>query len=226
MPRIKELPQSERPRERLISLGAGALSNQELLSLLIGSGMKGESAMSLASRVLESTDEGIVCIQTASAEELSQIGGIGKAIACRILAAAELGKRMSTGLTSSRMRPMSPEDVAALFMQELRYAKNEIFKVLLLNVRGEMTGKETVSLGNISSSIVDAREVFRPAVKRGAASIVMVHNHPSGDPSPSPQDVEVTQALIEAGGILGIKVVDHLIIGDGCFVSLRQEELM
>ncbi|MDR0596846.1 MAG: DNA repair protein RadC [Clostridiales Family XIII bacterium] len=226
MPRINELPQSERPRERLISLGAGALSNQELIALLIGSGVKGRSAMALASRVLASTDEGIVWLHTASPEELSRIGGIGKAIACRLIAAAELGRRMSAGRVQGRVRLTSPEETAALFMEELRYAKNEVFNILMLNVRGEMTGKETVSLGSINSSIVDAREVFRPAVRRGAASIMLVHNHPSGNPEPSGDDIEVTKALEKAGDILGIKVVDHLIIGDGCFVSLRRKGLM
>jgi DNA repair protein RadC len=111
-------------------------------------------------------------------------------------------------------------------MEEMRYAKNEMFKILLVNVRGEMTGKETVSSGSISSSIVDAREVFRPAVRRGAASIMLIHNHPSGDPKPSPQDIAVTKELVGAGEILGIKVIDHLVIGDGSFVSFRRDGLM
>ncbi|MDR1292051.1 MAG: DNA repair protein RadC [Clostridiales Family XIII bacterium] len=226
MPRIKELPCSERPRERLISLGAGALSNQELLALLIGSGVKGESAMALALKVLGCTEEGIVWLQAASVEELSRIMGIGDATACRISAAAELGKRMSESRTAQHIRFDSPDDIASLFMEDLRYAKNELFKTLLLNVRGEMMGREIVSMGSINSSIVDAREVFRPAVKRGAASIVLVHNHPSGNPAPSPQDIEVTKGLVEAGDVLGIKVLDHLIIGDGCFTSFRRNNLM
>jgi DNA repair protein RadC len=226
MPRIKELPRSERPRERLIALGAGALSNQELLALLIGSGVKGASAMALASRVLGYAEEGIVWLQTASTEELSRIMGIGDATACRISAAAELGKRMSESKTAQHIRFNSPDDIASFFMEDLRYAKNELFKILLLNVRGEMMGREVVSVGSINASIVDAREVFRPAVRRGAASIVLVHNHPSGDPAPSPQDIEVTNGLIEAGDVLGIRVLDHLIIGDGCFVSFRRDSLM
>jgi DNA repair protein RadC len=133
---------------------------------------------------------------------------------------------MSAEKPANRIRLTSPEDTAALFMEEMRYAKNEVFRILMLNVRGEIAGKETVSLGSICSSIVDAREVFRPAVRRGAASIMLVHNHPSGDPSPSPQDIEVTKALESAGDILGIKVVDHLIIGDGCFMSFRRSGLM
>jgi DNA repair protein RadC len=226
MPRIKELPKSERPRERLISLGAKALSNQELLALLIGSGVKGESAMALALRVLGSTDEGVVWLNSASVEELSRIKGIGDAVACRISAAAELGRRIAESGTAERRSFDSPEDIASLFMEDLRYEKNEQFKILLLNVRGEMMGRELVSAGCISSSIVDAREVFRPAVRRGAAGIVLVHNHPSGDPSPSPQDIEVTKNLIKAGDVLGVQVLDHLIIGDRRFVSFRREKLI
>jgi DNA repair protein RadC len=226
MPRIKELPRSERPRERLISLGARALSNQELLALLIGSGVKGESAMTLALRVLGQTDEGVVWLNSASVEELSRIRGIGDAIACRISAAIELGKRMAECWAAERLSFNSPDDIAALFMEDLRYEKNEMFKILLLNVRGEMIGRELVSSGCISSSIVDAREVFRPAVRRGAAGVVLVHNHPSGNPTPSPQDVEVTKRLVAAGEVLGVNVLDHLIIGDRCFVSFRRENLM
>jgi DNA repair protein RadC len=226
MSRIKELPRSERPRERLIALGAGALSNQELLALLIGSGVKGASAMALASRVLGCTEDGVIWLQTASPEELSRIMGIGDATACRLSAAAELGKRMSESRTAQHIRFDSPDDIASFCMEDLRYAKNELFKVLLLNVRGEMMGREVVSVGSINASIVDAREVFRPAVRRGAASVVLVHNHPSGDPSPSPQDIEVTEALARAGDVLGIRVLDHLIIGDGCFTSFRRNSLM
>jgi DNA repair protein RadC len=226
MPRMKELPQSERPRERLLAHGAGALTNQELLALLIGSGVRGMSAMALALKALGHTDEGIVWLQTASPEELSRISGIGNAVACRISAAVELGKRISESRIAQHIRFDSPDDIALLFMEDLRYEKNERFKILLLNVRGEMMGRELVSAGGISSSIVDAREVFRPAVRRGAASIVLVHNHPSGDPSPSPQDIEVSNDLIKAGRILGIRVLDHLIIGDGRFTSFRREDLM
>jgi DNA repair protein RadC len=207
-------------------LGAKALSNQELIALLIGSGVKGESAMALALRVLGQTDEGIVWLNTASAEELSRIAGIGDAVACRISAAVELGRRMAESPVSGRVSFDSPDDIASLFMEDLRYEKNELFKILLLNVRGEMIGRELVSSGSINSSIVDVREVFRPAVRRGAAGIVLVHNHPSGDPSPSPQDIEVTKGLITAGETLGVKVLDHLIIGDRCFVSFRREALM
>jgi DNA repair protein RadC len=226
MSQIKDLPRSERPRERLATLGADALSNQELIALLIGSGFKGTSAMSLASKILEYTDEGVVWLKTASCEELSRITGIGDAVACRISAAVEMGKRITESSVSPHTRFSCPEDIAMLFMEDMRYAKNELFKILLLNVRGEMIGRELVSVGGINFSIVDAREVFRPAVRRGAASIVLVHNHPSGDPSPSPQDIEMTKLLIKAGEVLDIKVLDHLIIGDGSFISFRRSDLI
>jgi DNA repair protein RadC len=206
--------------------GAGALSNQELLALLIGSGVKGESAMALALKVLGYTDEGIVWLRTALPEELSRIAGIGDAIACRISAAAELGKRMSMSLAAEHVRFDSPDDIASFFMEDLRYAKNDRFKVLLFNVRGETMGHDLISLGGINASIVDAREVFRPAIKRGAANVVLVHNHPSGDPTPSPQDLEVTEKLVKAGEVIGIRVLDHLIIGDGRFTSFRREKLL
>jgi DNA repair protein RadC len=223
---MKEMPLSERPRERLLSAGPEALSNQELLALLIGSGVKGESAMALAAGLLGSSDEGIVWIGTASPEEIAAIRGIGAATACRLVAAAELGRRMASGRQDNRLRPVGPEDTARLFMEEMRYSRNEVFKVLLLNVRGEMMGRETVSEGSINASIVDAREVFRPAIRRGAAGIVLVHNHPSGDPSPSADDVETTKSLIRAGELLGVRVIDHLVIGDGRFVSFRQDGLI
>jgi DNA repair protein RadC len=141
-------------------------------------------------------------------------------------AAAELGKRMIESKAAQHLRFDSPEELALFLMEDLRYEKNELFKVLLLNIRGEVMGREVVSMGSINASIVDAREVFRPAVRRGAASIVLVHNHPSGDPSPSEQDIAVTGCLVEAGEVLGIKVLDHLIIGDGCFISFRRKDLM
>jgi DNA repair protein RadC len=223
---MKEMPLSERPREKLLSAGPEALSNQELLALLIGSGVKGESAMALAAGLLGSSDEGIVWIGTASPEEIAAIRGIGAATACRITAAAELGRRMAAGRQDGRLRPVGPEDAARLFMEEMRYSRNEVFKVLLLNVRGEMMGRETVSEGSINASIVDAREVFRPAIRRGAAGIVLVHNHPSGDPSPSRDDIDTTKGLVRAGELLGVNVLDHIVIGDGRFVSFRQEGLI
>jgi DNA repair protein RadC len=226
MLKIMEMPETERPRERLIAQGSGALSNQELLALLVGSGRQGESAMALAARVLGLDGSGLRFLAAATPEELSRIPGIGDAISCRIAAATELGRRLAMATAAGRIRCTAPEDIAALFMEDLRYETKEVFKILLLNSRGEVMGKELISVGNITGSIVDARDVYKPAIKRGAASIVLVHNHPSGDPTPSAADISATEKMVQAGDVLGIRVMDHIIIGDGRFVSFRRKKLM
>jgi DNA repair protein RadC len=226
MPRIKELPEAERPREKLLAQGGAALSNAELLAVLIGSGGRGKSAMALASRALALDERGMSFLSVAVPEELMAIPGIGAASACRIIAAAELGKRLSQRNGGKKPRFGVPEDIAALFMEDMRYETKEIFRILLLNSGNELMGKELISVGNISGSFVDPRDVFKPAIKRGAASIVLVHNHPSGNPKPSDADISVTERIVEAGRILDIKVLDHLIIGDGDFISLKREKLM
>jgi DNA repair protein RadC len=226
MPKIIDLPEGERPRERLAAHGADALSNAELLAILIGSGRPGGSALDLAARILAKNDEGVAYLAGASVEELRSVHGVGEATACRIAAAAALGRRIA-GMGSRELRQItSPEAIVALFMEDMRHEKQENFRILLLNVKNEIIGKETVSVGNISSSIVDARDVFRPAIRRGAASIVLVHNHPSGNPEPSNADIEVTKCICEAGDVLGIKVMDHLIIGNGRFVSMKKRNLL
>jgi DNA repair protein RadC len=226
MPKMYELPEAERPRERLLAYGADALSNAELIAILVGSGRPGGSALDVASRVLAESDQGIAYLATASIEELCSVPGIGYATACRIAAAAAIGKRISTAGGEKVTAFSKPEDIVSLFMEELKRETREIFRILLLNLRNEMIGKETVSIGNISSSIVDPREVFRPAVRRGAAGLVLVHNHPSGNPAPSDADLEVTKRICEAGELLGVRVMDHIVIGNGKFVSMKKENLL
>ena len=226
MPMIKELPEEERPREKMLEKGTESLSNTELIAILIGSGQREESAMVLASKILATRDDGIKYLSTAKPEELLRVSGIGEAKACRIAAAVELGKRLSEGGGKKRTKFGSPEEIAALFMEEMRLETKEFFRILLLNTRNELIGKELISIGNITSSIVDPRDVFKPAIKRGAASIVLIHNHPSGNPEPSDADILVTNRLIQAGELLEVKVLDHLIIGDGKFVSLKKRKLI
>ncbi|MDR2610826.1 MAG: DNA repair protein RadC [Clostridiales Family XIII bacterium] len=226
MPKMHELPEAERPRERLTAYGADALSNAELIAILIGSGWPGGSALEVASRILAGSDQGIAYLATASVEELCSVPGVGSATACRIAAAAAIGRRITAAGEQKKVSFSKPEDIVSLFMDELRRETQEIFRVLLLNLRNEMIGKETISIGNISSSIVDPRDVFRPAVRRGAAGLVLVHNHPSGNPEPSDADVEVTKRICEAGELLGVRVMDHLIIGNGKFVSMKKRNLL
>ena len=223
---MKELPSEERPREKLIQYGSGALSNTELLSILIRTGTREMSAIMLANRVLSLEEEGISYLTTCLPEELSTIPGIGMAKSCQIIAAIELGKRIATKPKEKRINIKSPNEVASLFIEEMRYLKKEYFKVLLLNTKNEIIMIETISVGSLNSSVVHPREVFCTAIKKSACSMIAVHNHPSGNPTPSQTDIDITKRLVEAGELLGIKVLDHLIIGDGNFVSLKEKMLM
>ncbi|MBR0599494.1 RadC family protein [Sinanaerobacter chloroacetimidivorans] len=223
---IKELPFDERPREKLQRQGIGCLSNAELLAILIGSGTKDASAIVLANRILALEKNGISFLADCMPEELSHIPGIGMAKSCQIVAAIELGKRIATKPKEKKLNIKSPKDAATLFIEEMRYLKKEFFKVLLLNTKNEIIMIENISIGNLNSSMVHPREVFCTAVKKSAYSMIVVHNHPSGNPIPSQADIDITRRLVEAGEILGIKVLDHLIIGDGIYISLKEKNLM
>ncbi len=223
---IKDLPFEERPREKLIQCGAGALSNSELLAILIGTGTKEMSAIMLANRVLALEKEGISYLAGCLPEELSEIPGMGMAKSCQIIAAIELGKRIATKPRMNKVNIKSPDEVASLFIEEMRYLKKEYFKVLLLNTKNEIIMIENISVGSLNSSVVHPREVFCTAIKKSACSLIAVHNHPSGNPAPSQADIDITKRLMEAGELLGIKVLDHLIIGDGVYISLKEKLLI
>ena len=223
---IRELPTEERPREKLISLGSSVVSNAELLAILIGTGTKDRSALDLAASLLAAEEDGLGNLAGSTQEEICRISGMGITKACRIIAAFELGRRLATRPLPGRVLITSPDSIADLFMEEMRYYRKEFFQVLLLNSKGEIISIEKSSVGDLSSTIVHPREIFSGAVRRSAAAVVFVHNHPSGNPEPSGEDQEVTLRLIEAGKILGIRVLDHIIIGDGIYVSFRQRNLM
>ena len=219
--KIKLLPEEERPVEKCLSHGISSLANRELLALLINSGTKDKSAMEVAEEVLAKDKAGISFLREASVEELISIDGIGKTKATRIVAAVELGKRVASKTICSGMHVQDDKDVASLFMEKLRYQKKEFFEVLLLNSKGAVISIETISVGELNSTIVHPREVFASAVKKSAAAIIFIHNHPSGDPTPSEDDFVTTSRLVECGRLLGIRVADHLVIGDGKYVSMR-----
>ena len=219
--KIKFLPEEERPIEKCLSHGIESLTNRELLALLINSGTREKSAMELAEELLTIENGGISYLKDASIEELMLIKGIGRSKATRIVAAVELGKRAASKPFRVGMSIEDHSDVASLFMEELRYQNKEYFKALLLNSKGMVISVETISVGELNSTIVHPREVFTGAVKKSAAAIVFVHNHPSGDPQPSKEDFSTTARLVECGNLLGIPVADHLIIGDGRYVSMR-----
>jgi DNA repair protein RadC len=223
---IKEMPELERPREKMRLLGAHRLSNAEILAVLLGTGTRSQSATALANRILSMTPEGIAYLSECTLEELARVSGVGLAKSCRIAAAVELGRRLAMSPKSRRVHIGSPQDVAELFIEGMRHLKQECFRVLLLNVKNEILSIEEISVGNLNSSLADPREVFRPAIRRSAASLILAHNHPSGNPEPSNADIEATKRLSAAGELLGIRVIDHIIVGDGTFASMRQKRLL
>lgn len=222
---IRDLPVEERPREKLKLLGAGALSNAELLAILLRSGNRNESAVQLATRILAQSG-GLRNLPDLSLEDLQQNKGIGPDKAVMIKAALEMGCRLATTPREGAGSITNPREAADLFMEELRYKKKEYFKVLLLNTKNHVISREEISVGSLSASIVHPREIFNIPLRKSAASVILIHNHPSGDPSPSQEDLEVTRRLVDAGNILGINVRDHLIIGDGCYFSFREKGLL
>ena len=220
--KIKELPPCERPVEKLFSHGKAALSNAELIGVLLGSGTSEGSAVSLAENVI-SLAGGLRGLSELDCEELTGIRGIGPKKAASIVCAMELARRVSVETGKRKQTIRSPETIADILMEDMRYAHKEFFKVLLFNVKLEIIGMETVSVGELSGAPVHPRESFEPAIRKGAAAVCFAHNHPSGDPTPSDDDLKITRRLMECGDILGIRVLDHIIIGDGVYSSLKEE---
>ncbi len=219
---IKDLPIEERPRERLIRHGAVVLSNAELLAILLRVGTKEENAISLAHRILKQ-EEGLRYLVDSKVEQMACIKGIGQAKAAQLKAAIELGKRLATFELGVDKPVKSPQDVADLLMEDMRYLKKEHMKLVLLNIKCNLISVEEISIGSLNASIVHPREVFNPAIKKSSASIIMVHNHPSGDPTPSSEDTGITARISEAGKLIGIELVDHIIIGDGKYISMKEK---
>lgn len=218
---IHDLPLPERPRERLLKLGAEALSGQEILALILGRGIKNESVMVTAQRLLSHFGH-LNGVAEASVEELSAIKGIGVAKATQIKAAFELSKRLQEPSENwGKIVIKTPEDVMNQVKTRLRGKKKEHLLILLLDTRNHVIGITTVSIGSLDSSIVHPREVFKEAISNSAASVILVHNHPSGDPQPSDDDIKITRRLIEVGKIMGIEVLDHVIVGDGAYISMK-----
>ncbi len=223
-PTIKELPVNERPRERLARAGEGALSTTELLAIILRTGIGGENVINMASRVL-SHYNGLPGLARASLAELQEVKGLGPAKTAQLKAALELGRRMLLAAPEERRVVRSPSDVAQLMIAEMAHLEQEHFRVLYLDTRNRLLDSKTVYVGSLNASHIRVSEVFRGAVKRNCAAIIAVHNHPSGDPTPSPEDVDVTRRLVAAGNLLDIEVLDHLIIGQQRFVSLRERGL-
>ncbi|MEA3338737.1 MAG: DNA repair protein RadC [Chloroflexota bacterium] len=223
-PTIKDLPIDERPRERLARAGEGALSTTELLAIILRTGVDGENVLDMASRII-SRYNGLPGLARASLAELQTEKGLGPAKTAQLKAALELGRRMLLASPEERLVVRSPSDVAQIMIAEMAHLEQEHFRVLYLDTRNRLLDSKTVYVGSLNASHIRVSEVFRGAVKRNCAAIIAVHNHPSGDPTPSPEDVEVTRRLVAAGNLLDIEVLDHLIVGQQRFVSLRERGL-
>lgn len=220
--KIRDVHEADRPRERLIRQGAKSLSNQELIAILLGTGTKMESVLAVANRVLLNFEK-LHNLKHATLEEMKDIKGIGEAKAVLLLASIELGRRLASKDLEERYTIRSPEDAASYLMQDMTSLQQEHFVVLFLNVKNQVLHKKTIFVGSLNASIVHPREIFREAVKRSAAAIICSHNHPSGVPTPSPEDIDVTNRLYEAGQIIGVDLLDHVIIGDHQFISMKEK---
>ncbi|HHV64721.1 MAG TPA: DNA repair protein RadC [Peptococcaceae bacterium] len=223
--RLKDLPEDLQPRERMHQLGPEVLSNKELLAILLRVGVQGENVLDLAERILVECG-GISGLARMSLPELEQVRGIGPAKAAQVKAALELGKRSVCANPAVRPVINSPADVADLVMEEMRFLDREHFRVMYLNTRNNVLGISPISIGSLNSSIVHPRECFKEAIRRNANTIILLHNHPSGDPSPSREDLEITKRLVEGSKILGIDILDHVIIGDKRYVSLKEQGII
>jgi DNA repair protein RadC len=217
---IRELPADERPRERLALRGAAGLSSAELIALLWGSGSRGRSAVDVAADALARHD-GLTGLARASDRELEDIPGVGEARAAQLIAAFELGRRLLADWPAGRWAIRSPRDVADRLLLQMGRLEREELRVVLLNTKNVVLRVSTIYQGNVSSSLVRVGELFRDAVRLNATGLILVHNHPSGDPTPSPDDLHLTAEAIAAGRLLDVDVLDHLVVGHDAWVSLR-----
>lgn len=221
---VKNWPESERPRERLVAQGAASLSDAQLLAIIIKNGKAGRTALDLALELLDRFGT-LAGIEQAGIRELCEVPGIGPAKAAEIKAAIELGKRhQRPNLAGAAF--CSSEDVASYYRPRMKDLKKEMFRCALLDTKNKIIRDEVVSIGSLSASIVHPRDTFKAAIRESAAAVIFIHNHPSGDIKPSQEDILLTRRLVQAGEVLGIRVLDHIIVGDGTHFSFRENGLI
>ncbi len=222
--RIQDLQPQDRPRERLLKNGPSALSDSELLAIILRTGTRGENVLNMCSRILSTYN--IQQLSRASPTKLQKIHGVGAAKAAEMTAMFELARRLETFTEEDRPRISSPEAAYRLLYPKLREQKKESFIALHLDTKNRLLREETVSVGSLNANIVHPREVFKTAIQESAAAIIVAHNHPSGDPAPSQSDIDITHKLVETGRVVGIELYDHIIVGDGRFLSLKEQNLL
>lgn len=222
---IRDLAPQERPREKMIQNGPETLSSAELLAILIRTGTRDRSALDLANRILSLSEDGLSHLGRCSIEDLATVNGIGPSKACQILAGVELGRRMTRAKLMNPRILNHPREVAAYLIEDMKDLRQEWFRILLLNNRKQVLAYETISVGTLNASLVHPRDVFEKAIRRNASTIILVHNHPSGNPSPSDEDRLLTRRLTDAGALMGIDVIDHVIVGNGSYYSFKENQL-
>lgn len=225
MGKIKELYEEERPYEKCERFGAANLTDTELLAVLLRTGTRGESALSLAGRLLhpEIYKEGILNLHSWTYDQLLRLKGIGKVKAIQILCLCELAKRLAKASAGKELDFSMPATIARYYMEDMRHQKQERMKLLLLNTKTRLIGECEISKGTVNASLVSPRELFIEALQKNAVSIILLHNHPSGDPAPSTEDILVSRKIQEAGNMIGVELLDHIIIGDNRYVSLKEQ---
>ena len=224
IPMMRDLAASDKPRERLLHVGERAVSTAELIAIIIRVGVAGENVVRLSERILAYFG-GLPGLARASVAELETVKGIGTAKAVQIKAALELGRRLMASAPEERSKVTSPGDAANLLIPEMALLEQEHLRLVLLDTRNHVLSTPTIYIGSLNTSVVRVGELFRAAIKENAAAIIVAHNHPSGDPSPSPEDVNVTRQIVKAGQLLDIEVLDHVIIGGQRYVSLKERGL-
>ena len=224
---VRDLPPEERPREKLLAYGPSGLSNAELLAILLRSGTRKKSVLRIAEEILARIKEqGLVGMVHISVAELAKIDGVGKVKAATLQAAIELARRLAVQQSAKIQMITGPEDVARYAMPHYRFEQKEHFAVLLLNTKNHVISMPEGSVGSLSASVVHPREVFRAAIDHAAAAMMLLHNHPSGDATPSRADIAVTERLVKAGKIMDIPVLDHVVLGRDRFISLKEKGLL
>lgn len=222
---LKLLKEEERPYEKCERYGAAFLTDIELLAVLLRTGTKGENALTLAKKILYPifSQEGLLNIHQWTYENLMDIKGIGKVKAIQILCLSELAKRLAKATAGEGLDFSSPESIARYYMEDMRHLKQEYMKLLLFNTRTKLIGETYISKGTVNASLVSPRELFIEALQKNAVSIILLHNHPSGDPTPSREDILITRRIQDAGALIGIELLDHIIIGDNKYISLGEK---
>lgn len=225
---IKEILEEERPYEKCLRFGASNLTNTELLAVLLRTGTRGENSLQLAEKLLHPifSQEGILNIHRWTPEQLLQVKGIGKVKAVQILCLSELSKRLSKASAQPGLSFTTPASIAKYYMEDMRHSSRESMKLLLLNTKTRLIGETDISKGTINSAVVSPRELFVEALQKNAVSIILLHNHPSGDPAPSKEDVLITRRIRDAGQLIGVELLDHIIIGNNCYTSMSEKGLL